>query len=121
MKPVEKLVVVYKNIPNLVDDGVEIGFHDHLVESDMEIIEHLVMDDPIAMGDLIMSNEILSVGSLEFVGDATNMDLVLDLHVVIMVVDLDALVYDMDGCDKLHVDCLVVIQMLLMFGWLKKI
>ena len=40
-EPMEQLVDVAKDLPNLVD---EIGFHDQLVESNMDIEEHLVMD-----------------------------------------------------------------------------
>ena len=39
---------VVEELPNLVD---EIGFHDQLVESDMEIVEHLVMDNQVVEGD----------------------------------------------------------------------
>ena len=42
-KPAEQLEVVVEDIPNLVDAGMEIGYHDDLVE-------HLVMDDPIVVG-----------------------------------------------------------------------
>ena len=41
---------VVKDIPNLVDAKMDIGFHDHLVESNMETTEHLVMNDPVAVG-----------------------------------------------------------------------
>ena len=44
-KPIEKLVDVAAEIPNLVDVGTNIGFHDQLVMSNMEIIEHLVMEN----------------------------------------------------------------------------
>ena len=48
--PAEQLEVVAEDIPNLVDVGVEVGFHDQLVESDMETAEHLVMDDLVDVG-----------------------------------------------------------------------
>ena len=51
LEPMEKLVVVAKELPNLVDVVVEIGFHDQLVESDMEIMENLVMDNQVTKGD----------------------------------------------------------------------
>jgi len=98
----------------------------------MDIVEHLVMDDLVVVGDklcvsehLVVSNEIAGIESLAYLFEelhiATDVDLVLDIHVVIIDVGLDTLVVDMDGCDKFHVDWLVVIQMLLMFGWLKQI
>ena len=43
---------------------MDIGFHDQLVESDMEATEHLVVDDHIIVGDIIVSNEIVGLGSL---------------------------------------------------------
>ena len=49
-KPAEQQEVVAKDIPNLVDAGTEVGFHDQLVESDMETTEHLVMDDLVDVG-----------------------------------------------------------------------
>ena len=39
-KPAEQLEVVAEDIPNLVDVGMEISFHDQLVMSNMEIEEH---------------------------------------------------------------------------------
>lgn len=42
-KLVEQLVLAAKEVPNLVEVGMKIGFHDQLDRSDMEIIEHLVM------------------------------------------------------------------------------
>ena len=50
-KPIEKLVDVVAEIRNLVDAGIEIGFNDQLVMSDMEIVEHLVMDNQVVEGD----------------------------------------------------------------------
>ena len=46
VEPTEQLEVVAKDIPNLVDVGMEISFHDQLVESDMEIAKQSIMDDP---------------------------------------------------------------------------
>ncbi len=48
---VEKLEVFVENISNLVDARMEIGFHDYLVEFEMEIVEDLVMDDLVGVGD----------------------------------------------------------------------
>lgn len=66
-----------------------------------------------------MSNEIVGIESLAYVTKelhtATDVDLVLDLNFFIMDVELDVLVFYMNGCDQLHVDLLVVIQMHLMF------
>ena len=81
-KPIDQLEVVAKDIPNLVDDGMDIGFHYYLVGSDMEIVENLVMDDLVVVGDelcvaehLVVSNEIASVVSLACVDG--------DLHITI--------------------------------------
>ena len=45
MEPIEKLVVVVAEIPNLFDARIEIGFHDQLVMYNLEITKHLVMDN----------------------------------------------------------------------------
>ena len=50
-EPVEKLANVSIEIYNLVDARIEIFFHDHLVMSDMEIVEHLVVDNQVVDGD----------------------------------------------------------------------
>ena len=50
-KHAEQLEVVSKDIPNLIDLGMDIGFHDQLATSKMEIVENLVMDDPVSIGD----------------------------------------------------------------------
>ena len=42
IEPAEKLEVVSEDIPNLVDVEMEVGFHDQLVGSDMEICRALV-------------------------------------------------------------------------------
>ena len=70
-KLVEQLEVVVEDIPNLVDVGIEVDFHDQMVEFDMEIVEHLVMDDLVVVGDelyfvehLVVSHEIGGVVSL---------------------------------------------------------
>lgn len=44
-EPIEKLEVIDEDIPNLVDARMEIGFHDQLDGSNMEIVECLVVDD----------------------------------------------------------------------------
>ena len=91
-EPAKKLEVVTKDIPYLVDAEMDIGFHDQLVE-------HLVMDDPIAVGGelcaiehLVVSNEIASVVSLACVDG--------DLHVVadveLVLSGVDSLVIDVD-------------------------
>ena len=68
---IEKLEVVAKDIPNLVDAGMDIDFYDQLVGFDMEIVENLVVDDPVVAGDelcatehLVLSNEIVGVVSV---------------------------------------------------------
>ena len=91
-EPAEQLEVVAEYIPNLVDVGMDIGFHDQLVE-------HLVVDDPIVVGGelcatehLVVSNEIAGVASLACVDG--------DLHVVANVelgfFGMDSLVIDVD-------------------------
>ena len=95
----EQVEVVAKDIPNLVDVGMEIGFHDQLVESDMEIIEHLVVNDPVVVGGglyvaehLVVSNDTASVVCLECVDG--------DLHVVVdarfFATSVDSLFVDVD-------------------------
>ena len=71
-KPAEQLEVVAEDIPNLVDVGMEVGFHDQLVEFDMETAEHLIMDDLVAVGGelcivehLVVSNEIVSLACID--------------------------------------------------------
>ena len=83
-KLVEKLDVVAKDIPILVDVGTEVGFHNQLAKSDMEIAEHLVMDDPITVGGelciiehLVVSNEIS--GFLSFSCVIRDLDIIADV------------------------------------------
>ena len=71
---VEKLKVVAEDIPILFDSGKKVGFHDQLVGLNMEIVEHLVIDDPVAIGGelyvvehLVVTNEMVGVESLEYV------------------------------------------------------
>ena len=73
-KPTKQLEVVAKDIPILVDVEMEVGFHDQSVGSDMEIANHLVMDDPVVVGDelcvvehLVVSNEMVDVEILAYV------------------------------------------------------
>ncbi len=98
-KLVEKPVVVVEEVPNIVDARMEIGFHDQLDGSDMEIAKHLVMDNQVVFGDelhvvdhLVVSNEI--VEDLHMDGD---------LHMVVEM-DLNSYVatnvdFDVDGVD----------------------
>ena len=84
-----------EDIPILVDARVEFSFHDQSIRSDMEIIEHLVMDDLLVVGNelciakhLVVSNEITDVVSLACVlGDlhvTTNMGFVsINVEVVV--------------------------------------
>ena len=78
---------------------MDIGFHDQPIESDMEIAEHLVIDDPVVVGGelcaaehLVVSNEISGVVSLACVDG--------DLHVVssveLVFFGVDSLVIDVD-------------------------
>lgn len=114
-KLVEELVVVVKKVPNPVDVGMEIFFHDQLDGFDMEITEHLVMDNQADVGDdlyvgehLVVRNEIVDGKSLTYVMEelhiVVSVDLVMDLHVCIMDVEFDAFVTEMDCGDKLHAD-----------------
>ena len=83
-EPIEEFVA--EDIPNLVDAELDIDFNDQLVGSDMEIVEHLVMDDPIAIGGdfyvlehLVMRNDNFGVEFLSCIdGDlhiAANMNI----------------------------------------------
>lgn len=99
IEPAEQLEVVAEDIPKLVDVGMEIGFHDQLVEFDMEIVEHSVVDDLVVVGDdlyvaehLVVSNEIAGVVSLEYV----TMKLHIAIDMGFVVASVDSLVVDMD-------------------------
>lgn len=103
-----------------------------MVRSNKKIIEHFFIDNEVVIGDelcviehLVVSNEIVGIESLAYVVEElpifVDVDLVLDLHVLIRDVELDALVSNMDSCNKLYTHWLVVIRMHLMFGWLKQI
>ena len=98
-KSVEQLEVVVEDISNLVDVGTEVGFHVQLVEADMEIAEHLVVDDQVAVGGelciakhLVMSNEIAGIVSLA----CFNGDLHVATNVEFVVASVDSLVVDVD-------------------------
>lgn len=93
----ERLEVVAKDIHNLVDARMEIDFHVHLVEFDMDIVEHLAMDDLVVVGGdlyilehVFVSNEIFVVVSLACVDG--------DLHIFI---DVE---FDVFGVDSLVAD-----------------
>lgn len=124
VKPVEKLEAIAEDIPKFVDVGIEICFHDQLVESDIEIAEHLVVDNQVAIGDelhvaehLVVSNEIIGVVSLACVDgdlhiaidvefdvagmDSLVADLVLDLHDTVDLYIPDLHMFDM--AEDLHV------------------
>lgn len=88
-KPAKQLEVVAKDIPNLFYAGMKCGFHDHLAESDMEIVEHLVVDNLVDVGGelhvvehLFVRNEISSVMNLACVDG--------DLHITMDVEFVDA-------------------------------
>ena len=51
VESIEKLVDFVIEIPNLVNTRIKIGFHDQLVMSNMEIVEHLVVGNQLAKGD----------------------------------------------------------------------
>ena len=102
-EPVEQLVIVFEELPNLVDVVVEIGFHDQLVESNMEIVEHLVMDNQVAKGDDPYVGD-MDVIDMDVAGvDSLVVDVVEDLHDTtdLYVSDVDLLVVDM--VEDLHV------------------
>ena len=92
-------MVVAKDIPILVDVGIEVGFHVQLAESDMEIVEHLVMDDLVAVGDKLCIVENLVVSN-EITGDVSLACFYGNLHVSIdvkfVVVGVDSLVADVE-------------------------
>ena len=86
----KKLEVVAKNIPNLVDAGMDIGFPDQSIEFDMEIVEHLVIDDSVVVGGelcvaehLVVRNETTSVGSLAYVAEGFH--IIVDVECVFLV------------------------------------
>ena len=88
-EPIEQLANVVVEIPNVVDARIEIGFHDQLVMFNMEIAEHLVMDNQVAKG------EDLYISDMDVVGvDSLVTDVVEDLHDIVdlCVLDVDLLV-----------------------------
>lgn len=98
-KLLEQLEVVAEDIPNLVEARMDIVFYDQSVGSYIEIIEHLIMDDPVAIGGelcvvehLFVSNEIASVVSLACVDG----DLYITADVEFIVPRVDSLVIDVD-------------------------
>jgi hypothetical protein len=106
-EPLEQLVVVAEELPNLVDAVVEIGFHDQLVESDMEIVEHLVVDNQVAKGDDPYVGD-MDVVDMDVAGvDSLVVDVVEDLHDTadLYVPDVDLLVVGM--VEDLHVSPIV--------------
>ena len=96
MEPIEKPMDVAVEIPNLVDVWIEIGFHDQLVMSNMEIVEHLVMEgDDSYVADMDVSGV-----------DSLVADVVEDLHDTadLYVHDVELLVVDMvEGLHVSHV------------------
>ena len=103
---IEKMEVVAKDIPILVDVGIEVDFRDHLVGFNMKIVEHLFMNDLVVVGDelcvaehVVVRNEIASVVILTCV----DKDLHIAAHIDFFVVDVkfvaagvDLLVTDVD-------------------------
>ncbi len=98
-EPIEQLDVVVEGILNIVDAGIQICFHDQLVESGIEIVEHLVLDDLVAISGalyvvdhLVVSNDIVGVVSLACIDG--------DLHIIanveFVVASVDSLVVDLD-------------------------
>ena len=60
------------DIPNLVDARMDIGVHDQSVRSNMEIVEHVVMANLVAIGGelfiaehLVASNEIAGLACID--------------------------------------------------------
>ena len=90
---------VVEELPNLVD---EIGFHDYFVESDMENVEHLVMDNQVVEDDPYVAD--MDVVGMDVAGvDSLVADVVEDLHDTtdLYVSDVELLVVDM--AEDLHV------------------
>ena len=102
-KPVEKLVDVVAEISNLVDVGIEIGLHDQLVMSNMEIAKHLVVVSQVAKGNDSYVADIDVVGMVVAGVDSLVADVVEDLHdtVNLYVSDVELLVVEMT--EDLHV------------------
>ena len=133
IEPTEQLKIDVEDIPNLVDARMEVNFHGQSVGRDMEIAEHLVVDDLVVVADvlyvaehLVVSNEIASVVSLTCVDG--------DLHVAsdpeFVVAGVHSLVADVDesllvkhyvqfvlGCE--HSDWVADMYLILMFWWMK--
>ena len=84
--------VVAKDIPNLVDAGMDIGFHDQLVEK--LVVDDLVVvrDELCATEHLVVSNEIVGVVSLECVDG--NLHVVADVELAFS--SVDSLVADVE-------------------------
>ena len=103
MEPVKKLVVVVVEIPNLVDVGIKVGFHDQLVMFDMEIAEHLVMDNQVVEVDDSYVADMDVFGMVVASVDSLVADVVEDLHDTadLYVSDVELLVVDM--AKDLHV------------------
>ena len=97
VEPIEKLVDVTVEIPNLVDVGIEIDFHDQLVMSDMKIKEHLVMDNQVVEGDdpYVVDMDVVSMVVASV--DSIVADVIEDLHdtVDLYVPDVELLVVNM--------------------------
>ena len=68
---------VVEELPNLVDENC---FHDQLVESDMEIVEHLVMDNQVVEGDdpYVSDMDVVVMDVADV--DSLVVDVVEDLH-----------------------------------------
>ena len=107
------MAVVAKDIPILVNVGIEVDFHDHLARSDMEIVEHLVVADLVFVGDelyvaehLFVRNEILVVVSLACVDGYLHIAIDMNFFatdVEFVVAGVDSLVADVDeGLLKKH-------------------
>ena len=80
VEPIEKPTDVVAKIPNLVDAGIEIGFYDQLVMSDMEIVECLVVDSQVVEGDDSYIVDMDVVGMVVTSVDSLVTDVVEDLH-----------------------------------------
>ena len=90
---------VAEELPNLVDENC---FHDQLVESNMEIVEHLVMDNQVVEDDPYVAD--MNVFGMVVIGiDSLVIDVVEDLHDTadLYVPDVELLLVDM--AKDLHV------------------
>lgn len=102
---------------------METCFHDQLVLSDMEIVEHLVVDNQVVEGDdsyvvknLVVSNEIDGGESLSYVGEGlhivVDIDVATEVELDVIGVDLlvASVVEDLHDTMDLHIPNLPMVD-----------